>query len=115
MASSIGPDFAAGCRRKRTNVGGSARGVNGVSRVDRCLQAPSGLVSSFPKETAMRPMTWTAGVLLAAGLAGAADPPVEKLAIQPRVIPRIEWSMPPGTPAEQVKAITDRQKQLQDA
>jgi AhpC/TSA family len=62
----------------------------------------------------MRPVTWTAGVLLATGLAGAADPPVEKLDVPPRVVPRIQWSMPPGTPAEQVKAIADRQKQLQD-
>ena len=62
----------------------------------------------------MRSVTWTAGVLLAVGWAGAADPPVEKLDVPPRVVPRIEWSMPPGTPAEQVKAIADRQKQLQD-
>src|SRR5262245_53231000 len=63
----------------------------------------------------MRHISWTAGVLLAIGSAGAADPPVEKLDVKPRVIPAIEWTMPAGTPAEQVKAITDRQKQLQDA
>ena len=60
----------------------------------------------------MRPIPWAAGVLLAAGPAGGADPPVEKLTVPPRV--RVEWAMPAGTPAEQVKQITDRQKQLQD-
>jgi hypothetical protein len=56
-----------------------------------------------------------AGLVLAAGSAGAADAPIEKLTVPPRVIPRIEWTMPAGAPAEQVQQIIDRQKQLQDA
>jgi len=62
----------------------------------------------------MRHISWATGVLLAAGSAGAADPPVEKLDVKPRLVPGIEWTMPAGPPAEQVKAITDRQKHLQD-
>jgi AhpC/TSA family len=62
----------------------------------------------------MRHVLWTAGVLLAVGSAGADDSPAEKLDIPPRVIPGIEWKMPTGTPAEQVKTITERQKKLQD-
>jgi hypothetical protein len=61
----------------------------------------------------MCPIPWAAGVLLAAGSAGGADPPVEKLTVPPRV--RIEWTMPAGAPAEQVERVIDRQKQLQDA
>ena len=52
-----------------------------------------------------------AGLLLAAGVATGADPPVEKLTVPPRVV---VWVLPPGTPAEQVKWVIDRQKQLQD-
>jgi hypothetical protein len=63
----------------------------------------------------MRPIPWLAAVLLAAGPAGGADPPVEKLAVPPRVVTRIEWTMPAGTPAQRVKQIIDRQKQLQEA
>src|SRR5262245_10792187 len=62
----------------------------------------------------MRHIPWTAGVLLTVGSAGAADPPVEKLDVPPRVIPPVEWKMPAGSPAEQVKAITEVQKRLQD-
>jgi hypothetical protein len=69
----------------------------------------------IPKETTMRPIPWAAGVLLAAGSAGGADPPVEKLTVPPRLATRIEWTMPTGTPAERVKAITELQKQLQEA
>ena len=53
-----------------------------------------------------------AGLLLAAGVAAGADPPVEKLTVPPRVV--VEWVLPPGTPAEQVKWVIDRQKRLQD-
>src|SRR5690348_12669294 len=63
----------------------------------------------------MRPVPWLAGLLLAAGPAAGADPPVEKLTVPPRVVNRVEWTMPAGTPTEQVKQITDRQKQLEDA
>jgi hypothetical protein len=52
----------------------------------------------------------TAAAFLAAGLGRGADPPVEKLNVTPRVI--VEWMLPAGTPAEQVKWVTDRQKQL---
>jgi len=55
-----------------------------------------------------------AGLLLAAGLATGADPPVEKLTVQPRKIANHEWVLPPGTPAEQVKWVIDRQKKLQE-
>ncbi|MBO0697251.1 MAG: redoxin domain-containing protein [Zavarzinella sp.] len=63
----------------------------------------------------MRRIPWVAGVLLAASPAGGADAPVEKINVPPRVVTRIEWIMPRGNPAEQVKQIIDRQKQLQDA
>jgi hypothetical protein len=53
-----------------------------------------------------------AGLLLTAGAAAGADPPVEKLTVPPRVV--VEWVLPPGTTAEQVKWVVDRQKQLQD-
>lgn len=63
----------------------------------------------------MRRIPWVAGVLLAASPAGGADAPVEKLSVAPRVVPRVAWTIPTGTPAEQVKQIIDRQKHLQDA
>jgi hypothetical protein len=53
-------------------------------------------------------------VLLAAGIGRGADPPVEKLTVRPRLDYWSGWTPPAGTPTEQVKAITDRQKQLQD-
>lgn len=53
-----------------------------------------------------------AGLLFAAGVATGADPPVEKLTVKPRVV--VEWVLPAGTPAEQVKWVIDRQKQMQD-
>jgi hypothetical protein len=54
------------------------------------------------------------GLLLAAGLATGADPPVEKLTVKPRKIANYEWVLPAGTPAEQVRGVIDRQKQLQE-
>jgi hypothetical protein len=54
------------------------------------------------------------GLLLAAGLATGADPPVEKLTVKPRKIANHEWILPAGTPAEQMKWIIDRQKRLQE-
>jgi hypothetical protein len=72
-------------------------------------------IDPVPKENTMRPIPWVAGLLLAAGSAGGADPPVEKLTVPPRLATRIEWTMPTGVPAEQVKAVTELQKQLQEA
>src|SRR5687767_1424810 len=53
-----------------------------------------------------------AALLLAAGPATAADPQVEKLTDPQRVV--VEWVLPSGTPAEQVKWIIDQQKLLDD-
>jgi len=63
----------------------------------------------------MRRILWAAGLVAAAGSAVGADPPVEKLTVPPRLATRIDWTMPTGAPAEQVKAITELQKQLQEA
>lgn len=54
------------------------------------------------------------GLLLAAGLATGADPPVEKLTVKPRELANREWVLPTGTPAEQVKSIIDRHKRLME-
>jgi hypothetical protein len=57
---------------------------------------------------------WAAGGLVLAGLCYGADPPIEKLDVKPRLVGKPEWVLPAGTPAEQVKQIADRQKQLQE-
>lgn len=63
----------------------------------------------------MNTLRITAAALLAAGLCHGADPPIEKVTVKPRVVSRYDWSLPPGTPAEQVKAITERHKELNKA
>src|SRR4051794_34288659 len=84
-------ELAAGCNGRRPGVR-SRRGRRNTMRIGRA----------------------TVAALLAAGLCRGADPPVEKLTVKPRKIANHEWVLPAGTPAEQVKWVIDRQKQLRD-
>src|SRR5687768_7294534 len=113
MASSIGPVSGQGYRRKRSNVRVSPRAGNARSGFGRRLRRPAGwLMITGPRRTLMTIARSVAGLLLAAGVAAGADPPVEKLDVRPRRL--YEWTPPVGTPADQVKWVADRHKQYRD-
>src|SRR5262245_22568493 len=93
---------------------GAARQRPGVRIGRRLHRRGSGSIIGGEGRIAMYIRWGLAGLLLVSGLGRGADPPVEKLAVKPRVAYWAGWTPPTGSVADQVKAVSDRQKQLQD-